>query len=150
MKSKITALFLLSLFLLPAGLAAGERRIDISPAVLMNLTDGHAGAFMGGAFSADLYLTKAIAIRSTVGYTKDRVYPSNRPYSDANYRTWASFAPMSRPTSATVSAPIWRCRDRLRRQVTPTTFAGRRSDLSRRPSPICRGSIGPTATFRPA
>ncbi len=93
MRIRFITVLLLALVVVPSTLLAGEKRLDISPAVLMNLSEGHGGSFMGGAVSADLYLTKALAIRSTLGYTKDRVFPSNRPYGEANYRTWASFAP---------------------------------------------------------
>jgi len=68
-------------------------RIELSPGTMVNLASGHAGKFMGGSLGADLFFSKALAIRTTVGYTRDRYYPSDRDYSQSDYGLWLSLAP---------------------------------------------------------
>lgn len=83
----------LLLFLAASPARAELKRIDLSPAVMMNLADGHAGSFMGGSLSGDFYFSRSIALRTTVGFSKDRYYPSGLDYADANYSFWLSFSP---------------------------------------------------------
>lgn len=74
---------------------AGVSRIDVSPAVIVNLGNGHAGSTMGGAVTGDFFFSRIFAVRTTVGFTKDRYYPSEQDYSDADYGFWLSIAPYS-------------------------------------------------------
>ena len=76
-----------------AGYAGGIERVDISPAVIVNMAEGHAGSFMGGSVTGDVFFSRAFALRTTIGFTKERYYPSNLDYADADYGFWLSFAP---------------------------------------------------------
>ncbi|MBN1211064.1 MAG: hypothetical protein JXA92_00670, partial [candidate division Zixibacteria bacterium] len=87
-------IFILSLLLLPVFTLAGTvDRIEISPAAMVNLAEGHAGAMMGGSLTGDVFLTSNFALRTTLGFTKERYYPSELDYADADYSFWLSFAP---------------------------------------------------------
>lgn len=92
---KRTAILLvIVLIALPLALTAGSiKRIEISPATLINYSEGHSGAFMGGTLTGDVYFARSIALRTTVGFTKDRYYPSELSYDEANYSFWLSMAP---------------------------------------------------------
>ena len=68
-------------------------RLEISPSVLINLAEGHSGATMGGAISTDLFFKSSFALRTTIGFTKSRYFPSELDYADANYSFWLSLAP---------------------------------------------------------
>ena len=89
-----TLLLISTLFLMTTASAfAGVDRVDISPAMLVNLGSGHSGQAMGGALSADLFFNRHFAIRTTLGYTKNRYYPNNLDYGEAQYGFWFSVAP---------------------------------------------------------
>ncbi len=92
----IRKLFVFGLLLLIFPLSAtgkGIKKIEISPAVMVNLAEGHAGAMMGGILTGDMFLTANFALRTTIGFTKLRYYPSELDYADADYSFWLSFAP---------------------------------------------------------
>lgn len=89
----LSLIVLTAVLLISANAQAGKRRIDISPAALVSLNEGHSGAYMGGAVSVDIYATRGFAMRTTIGYTKDRYFPANLDYDLADYNFWASFAP---------------------------------------------------------
>lgn len=72
---------------------AGIKRIDISPSALINLNDGHQGEFLGGAVTGDFYMSGPFAIRTTLGFTKNRFFPSDADFSQADYDFWVSVAP---------------------------------------------------------
>lgn len=84
---------LISLMVLTAGASAGVNRVDISPAFVMNLGQGHSGSAMGMALTGDLFFNRNFAVRTTVGFTKDRYFPSDRAYSEADYGFWLAIAP---------------------------------------------------------
>lgn len=92
---KRTAIALIAVIVaLPLALSAGTvKRVEISPATLINFSEGHSGAFMGGTLTGDVYFSRSFAMRTTVGFTKDRYYPSELNYDDANYSFWLSMAP---------------------------------------------------------
>ena len=85
----VTAVLLCSV----SGFAKGIERVDISPAVIVNMADGHAGSFLGGSLTGDVFFSRAFALRTTIGFTKERYYPSDLNYADADYGFWLSFAP---------------------------------------------------------
>ena len=70
------AFLIIALLMTPMTSMAGLKRIDVSPSTLINLNEGHSGEFMGGAITADFYMTNTFALRTTVGLTRDRYYPS--------------------------------------------------------------------------
>ena len=73
---------------------AGQiKRIEVTPVSMVNLSQGHAGAFMGGALTGDFFLTDQFALRTTIGYTKDRYFPEEIDYTEADYTFWLQFAP---------------------------------------------------------
>lgn len=72
---------------------AGIDRVDISPAALFSLDNGRTGAAMGGALTGDIFFAKQFAVRTTVGFTKNRYFPENSDYSEADYGLWLSLAP---------------------------------------------------------
>ena len=82
-----------ALAILPVSGMAGIKKIDLSPAALVNLNEGHSGKFMGGSLAADLFFTRSFAFRTTVGFTKDRRFPSELDYSESKYGFWLSMAP---------------------------------------------------------
>ena len=86
-------IIVLVVLLLPLSAFSGIKRVDISPATLINLNEGHSGAFMGGSLTADLYMTRSFAFRTTVGFTKDRYFPADRSYSESDYGFWLSLSP---------------------------------------------------------
>lgn len=87
-------LFVSAMLIALAGSAsAGVSRIDVSPTVLVNMGTGHAGAAMGGAVTGDFFFNRSFAVRTTVGFTKDRYFPEEADYSDADYGFWLSVAP---------------------------------------------------------
>ncbi|MCP4684374.1 MAG: hypothetical protein GY867_02900 [bacterium] len=89
-----TLLTLILLLALTSGLnAAGVERVDISPSVLVNMAEGHSGKTMGGAVTGDVFFSKHWALRTTVGFTKNRNFPAEADYGDAEYGFWLSFAP---------------------------------------------------------
>lgn len=91
MKVLTTAVLLAAL---ACGAQAGAiKQVEISPAMLVNMGEGHSGQFMGGAITGDLFFTPNWALRTTVGFTKDRSFPSEADYSRAEYGFWLSFAP---------------------------------------------------------
>jgi hypothetical protein len=84
----------LSILILPVFTLAGSvDRVEISPAAMVNLAEGHTGAMMGGALTTDVFLSSHFALRTTLGFTKERYYPSELDYADADYSFWLSFAP---------------------------------------------------------
>ena len=86
--------FCLIILLIPAlASAGGLERIDIAPGTMVNLAKGHSGSFMGGAVSGDLFFSRSLALRTTIGYTKDRYYPADQDYSNSDYGFWLSVAP---------------------------------------------------------
>lgn len=89
---KLLVLAFLLLALASPTLAAVDR-IDISPAIMVNLSSSHSGAFMGGAVTGDMFLNRWFAIRTTLGYSKDRYFPSDRDYDEADHGLWLSIAP---------------------------------------------------------
>lgn len=90
---RIFTICLVTLLAAPVAFAGGPERIDVSPGVMMNLGTGHSGSFMGGAVTGDLFFTKSFALRATIGYTKDRYYPSDMDYSNSDHGFWLSIAP---------------------------------------------------------
>ena len=88
---------LLTITLFIAALAvtaeAGPKRVDVSPAILYNLGSGHSGELMGGAVTGDFFLNRWFAVRTTLGYTKDRYFPPDENYDDADHGLWFSVAP---------------------------------------------------------
>jgi len=90
---KTLAVCLLSVLLLSAGTNAGVDRVEISPAMLVNLGQGHSGSAMGAAVTGDVFFNQSFAFRATVGFTKDRYYPRNEDYSEADYGFWLTLAP---------------------------------------------------------
>jgi hypothetical protein len=82
-----------ALLLSAAAVSAGVDRVDISPAFVMNLGQGHSGSAMGMAVTGDLFFNRTFAVRTTVGFTKDRYFPSDRAYSEADYGFWLALAP---------------------------------------------------------
>jgi len=87
-------IFTLLFLLLPIFTYAGKiDRVEISPAAMVNLAEGHAGAMMGGTLTGDVFLTGNFALRTTIGFTKERYYPSELDYAEADYSFWLSFAP---------------------------------------------------------
>ncbi|MDD3730877.1 MAG: hypothetical protein PHU88_00680 [candidate division Zixibacteria bacterium] len=93
MKRNIFILGLLLMFLPVLALGGGVDRVEISPSAMVNLAEGHTGAMMGGALNGDIFLTASFALRTTIGFTKLRYYPSELDYADADYSFWLSFAP---------------------------------------------------------
>jgi hypothetical protein len=67
--------------------------VDISPATLVSLDPGRTGAAMGGALTGDIFFNGNFALRTTFGFSKDRYYPEDLNYSDADYGFWMSIAP---------------------------------------------------------
>jgi hypothetical protein len=104
MKSKLIIAGLL-LIVLPFGADAKITRIEISPSVLMNLAQGHSGALMGGAITGDVFWNRSFAIRTTVGFTKDRYYPSELDYAQSDYGFWLSFAPYGQLNLGKTASP---------------------------------------------
>ena len=92
-KKLTKAIIFAGLVLLPLSGSAGIDRIDVAPAGLVSLNQGHSGQFMGGALTTDLYFTRSFAFRGTIGFTKDRRYPAELDYSQADYGFWLSMAP---------------------------------------------------------
>jgi len=91
MRTILTSLLLLTL---ATGIeASGVKRVDISPSVLVNMAEGHSGNYMGGAITGDVFFNKHWALRTTVGFTKNRNYPAEADYGDTGYGFWLSFAP---------------------------------------------------------
>ena len=86
-------ILLVGLLLLAPGTFAGVDRVDISPAFVMNLGQGHSGSAMGMAVTGDIFFSQSFAIRTTLGFTKDRYFPSDRSYSEADYGFWLAVAP---------------------------------------------------------
>ena len=85
--------------------AAREHRLEIAPAMVTNLAKGHAGSFMGGSLTADYYFSDWAGLRTTLGFTKERYYPAELDYSDANYGFWLSVAPMAQANIGGVLRP---------------------------------------------
>jgi len=103
MKVLTTALLLAAL---ACGAQAGAiKKVEISPAVLVNMGEGHSGRFMGGAVAGDLFFAPHWALRTTVGFTKDRTFPANADYSRAEYGFWLSFAPYAELNIANTARP---------------------------------------------
>ncbi|MBD3403502.1 hypothetical protein GF420_11445 [candidate division GN15 bacterium] len=98
-------LLVLLAMMLAVPASAEITRVDVSPTVLVNLGNGHSGAAMGAAVTGDIFLSKAFAIRSTVGFTKDRYYPSGQDYSEAEYGFWLSVAPYTEVSVANTWRP---------------------------------------------
>ena len=48
---------------------------------------------MGGAVTGDMFFSENFALRTTIGFTKDRHYPADLDYADADYGFWLSVAP---------------------------------------------------------
>jgi hypothetical protein len=87
--------YLIVLLVVPVSISAGGvDRVDISTSTLVNLAEGHSGAFMGGAVSGDLFFSKSVGLRTTVGFTRSRYYPSDLNYSESDYGFWLSLAPV--------------------------------------------------------
>ena len=93
MKKYIVGSVLIVLVILATSARGGVERVEISPAALVNLSQGHAGSFMGGAVTGDIFMSKNFALRTTVGFTKNRYYPEELDYTNADYSFWLSFAP---------------------------------------------------------
>jgi len=82
------------ILILAAGVqAAGVTKVEISPSALINLAQGHSGQYMGGAVTGDVFFGRHWALRTTVGFTKDRNFPADADYGQAEYGLWLSFAP---------------------------------------------------------
>ncbi len=81
--------------LLAVSATAGVHRIDISPATVVNLGSGHAGSAMGASVTGDFFFSRGFALRTTIGFTKDRYFPEDADYSDADFGFWLSVAPYS-------------------------------------------------------
>ncbi len=91
---KIVGLVTGLVLLVAAGAYAdGPVRLDLSPTALINVGSGHGGQFMGGGLTADLFFNQAFALRTTVGFSKNRYYPHELDYNDAPYGFWLSIAP---------------------------------------------------------
>jgi hypothetical protein len=91
---KSAILLILVLLAVPMLVSAGGlKRVEISPAALVNLGSGHGGQFMGGSVTGDFYFTRSVAFRTTIGFSKDRYYPVDLDYADADYQFWLSMAP---------------------------------------------------------
>ena|GEM_PF-2144764 len=73
--------------------ATGIDRIDVSAAALVNMAEGHSGRAMGGSITADLLTQQGIGLRTTIGYSRSRYYPSDLDYSGADHGLWLSLAP---------------------------------------------------------
>lgn len=86
-------IIIVALLLLPVSALAGVERIDISPAGLVSLNQGHSGQFMGSAVTADFYFNRSVAFRTTVGLTRDRYFPADLSYSESDYGLWLSLSP---------------------------------------------------------
>ena len=84
---------------------SGPNRIDISPALMVNLGSGHSGAVMGAAVTGDIFFKRNLAVRTTVGFTKDRYFPEDQSYSDADYGFWLSIAPYAELSVGSVVRP---------------------------------------------
>lgn len=91
MKTLLSTVLLVTL--LAGGATAGIDRVDISPALVVNLGQGHSGSAMGAAITGDVFFNQSFAFRTTVGFTKDRYYPRNQDYSEADYGFWLTLAP---------------------------------------------------------
>ena len=105
MKRQMILLVLLLVALPLLATASGIKRVEISPSALMNLGSGHSGAFMGGALTGDLFFSETFAFRTTIGFSKDRFFPSELDYADADYRFWLSMAPYVQLNVGTVWRP---------------------------------------------
>ena len=88
-----STIFLFLLACAGSATAGGVERVDVSPAVLVNMAEGHSGDYMGAAITGDVFFGKALALRTTVGFTKERYYPAELDYADADYGFWLSLAP---------------------------------------------------------
>ncbi len=90
---KFVSILLLLTLTAGAANAASVKRVDISPSALINMAEGHAGQYMGGALTGDVFFGEHWALRTTVGFTKNRNFPAEADYGDAEYGFWLSFAP---------------------------------------------------------
>jgi len=93
MKKYIIGSVLIVFVILATSAQSGVERVEISPAALVNLSQSHSSSFMGGAVTGDVFLSQNFALRTTVGFTKNRYYPEELNYNDADYSFWMSFAP---------------------------------------------------------
>ncbi len=91
MKTLITIILLIAAVAMTV--EAGPKRIDVSPAILYNLGSGHSGELMGGAVTGDFFLNRWFAVRTTLGYTRDRYFPPDEDYDAADHGLWFSVAP---------------------------------------------------------
>jgi hypothetical protein len=90
---KISLFVTILLVALPIGIRAGVDRLEVSPSALINMAEGHSGDFMGGAVTTDLFFNRSFALRTTIGFTRNRYFPKELPYEQADYGFWLSFAP---------------------------------------------------------
>ena len=64
----------------PLVASAGVKRVDVSPMVLVNLSEtqdvASSNRFLGGAIAGDFYFSQHFALRTTLGYVKNLYNPS--------------------------------------------------------------------------
>ncbi|MEW6412820.1 MAG: hypothetical protein AB1483_10155 [Candidatus Zixiibacteriota bacterium] len=74
MNKKILVIAVIAL-MAPLCAAGGVKRIDVSPMVLINLSEtqdlASGNRFLGGAVAGDFYVSQNFAIRTTLGYVKN-------------------------------------------------------------------------------
>ncbi|UCD64042.1 MAG: hypothetical protein JSW34_01025 [Candidatus Zixiibacteriota bacterium] len=102
-----SSLVLVVLLLMPVSVSFGLERVDVSPMVLINLSEtGNLDAgsrLLGGAVAGDFYFSRHFALRASVGYVKslyntsvsriDQLFADLEPVSDPQYGLRFSIAP---------------------------------------------------------
>ena len=73
---KFIILFSVLILIIPAVVTAEINRIDITPMVLVNMSeipgDAPESRFLGGALAGDFFMSEHFAIRGSVGYLKSK------------------------------------------------------------------------------